>query len=342
MTNDFLTATKNTPSQKWPTAEGCRSMHDKPEVFLGRGFRVCARSRQSLWVVDLATTTTPQNPAALAAEAPPSRSPRRLFSPDINRSSHERLQPLMYRFCFSDSDLTAGTFGRFSFRAPARFHFGSPHNFAAAFRFLAPFIAPSPRQFPPSRRRPPRLVALPSARDAQRVRRNIFRDRGPRRDVRAVANPHRRHQRAVTPDENPIANPRFVLRHAIVVASDGPRADVRFAPDGRITQISQMPGLRALMHHRIFHFNKISNVRACANIRPRTQSRKRPHVRPVPHTAGIQRRMRPDDYFIVQASVAQHAPRLNRAARPDARLAQQLHARLDHRVRPRAHFRINH
>src|SRR3984957_20744598 len=136
MTNDFLTATKNTPSQKWPTAEGCRSMHDKPEVFLGRGFRVCARSRQSLWVVALATTTTPQNPAALAAEAPPSRSPRRLFSPDINRSSHERLQPLVYRFCFSDSDLTAGTGGRIFFRAQARLYFWSAHNFSPVCLFF--------------------------------------------------------------------------------------------------------------------------------------------------------------------------------------------------------------
>src|ERR1700683_4184112 len=103
-------------------------------------------------------------------------------------------------------DLTAGTLRRFSFRAPARFHFRPSHNFAAALRSLAPCVASSPRHLPPPRRRPTQLVCLPSPRYSQRIRRNIFGYRGPGRDVRSVANPHRRHQRAITADKNAIAD----------------------------------------------------------------------------------------------------------------------------------------
>ena len=219
----------------------------------------------------------------------------------ITRRGKEEFQPLKYRFCSCNEALPAGTSRGLPFHAPARLHFRSTRHFTSALRFLAARVTPSPSQLAPSRCRPPRLVRLPSPRHSQRIRRNIFRDRGPRRHVRAVANPHRSHQRAITSDKNAIADRRLVLRHAVVVASDRPRADVRFAPHGRIAQISQVPGLRALVHHRIFHFHEISNVRARAYIRPRTQPRERPHVCLVPHATGIQRRVRADDYFIVQA-----------------------------------------
>src|SRR5580693_8605924 len=222
MRNDFLTATKNTPSPKWLAKKWIHGMREKGNILVGRGFRPGARSPQSLWVVALATTKTPQNPAASAAEAPPSRFPHSLFSRDINRSGYRRLRSQKYRFCLVARVLTAGTLRRFSFCAPAHFHLRSPHNFAAAFRFLAPRVAPSSRQLPPSRRRPTQLVCLPSARPSQRIRRNILSDRGSRRDVRAIPNPHRRHQRAITPDENPIADRGFVLGHAIVVTSNRP------------------------------------------------------------------------------------------------------------------------
>src|SRR5580704_2070989 len=158
-------------------------------------------------------------------------------APPSAETKCERLQPLKYRCCLSNGVLTAGTLRRFSFRGPAHFHFRSPHNFAPALPFLAPCVAlhltVGPRHLPPSRRRPTQLVRLPSPRHAQRVRRYIFRDRRPRRDVRAVANPHRRHQRRITPDENAIADRGLMLRHAIIVAGDRSGADVRFPPDGR-------------------------------------------------------------------------------------------------------------
>src|SRR5580704_412573 len=91
-------------------------------------------------------------------------------------------------FVWNVLNLPPGTLPSFSFRASPRFHFCPPHNLTAAFRFLAPFVAPSPLQLTPPRRRPTSLDRLPSPCDSQRVRRHIFPDRASRRHIRAVAN----------------------------------------------------------------------------------------------------------------------------------------------------------
>src|SRR6202021_3673024 len=108
--------------------------------------------------------------------------------------------------------------------------------------------------------------------------------------------------------------------------------DVRLEPDGRIAQISQVPGLGALVHHRILHFHKISNVRARANVRPRTQPRKGPDRSASSEPAGMNCGMSFDDHIVAKLCVVKNTAGSNCAARSNTRLAQQMHARFDYRV----------
>jgi len=87
------------------------------------------------------------------------------------------------------------------------------------------------------------LVDLVRPRHRQRPCRHILRDARPRAYIPAVFNRHRRHQRGVAAHKNPIANPRCVLLHPVVVARNHPGANVGVGADHRVAQIGQMAGL---------------------------------------------------------------------------------------------------
>src|SRR5258708_37784698 len=75
-----------------------------------------------------------------------------------------------------------------------------------------------------------------------------------------------RNQRGITTDKRPLADLRLVLPHAIVIASDGARADVRFAPDGGISQVGEMARLGAGSHVGLLQLHEISNVSTGPNV----------------------------------------------------------------------------
>src|ERR1035441_1343402 len=80
------------------------------------------------------------------------------------------------------------------------------------------------------------LVHLAGAAHPQRVRRDIAGDHGPRREIRALADLHRRYQRGIAADESPRSDLGRVLARSIVVAGDGAGADVHPRSDIGIAQ----------------------------------------------------------------------------------------------------------
>ena len=132
--------------------------------------------------------------------------------------------------------------------------------------------------------------------------------------------PHanRRNQRRIAADENAIADRGRVLRRAVVVAGDRPRADIRISSHRRVAQIGQVHGFRAFAHHACSSLpqnsrcvrraeyprqdaaaktappapsrrrgsNPISNARQCSHHRPREHPSA---ILPVPNLAARRR-----------------------------------------------------
>jgi len=129
--------------------------------------------------------------------------------------------------------------------------------------------------------------------------------------------------------------------HAVVVASDGARADVRARADARVAQVRQVHGLDAFAENALLHFHEISHARVFFQARAVAEMRERPDLRPAREVARNHHRVRLDEHVVFEHGVSQHAAGANRAARADARFSQELHARLDARVRADGDFRID-
>jgi ferredoxin len=87
-----------------------------------------------------------------------------------------------------------------------------------------------------------------------------------------------------------------------------------------------MHGLRAFVHDRIFHLNKIPDVRPRTNVRARPKTRERPDLRRGSDVALVDDRVRANRDAVIDAPVAQNASRPDPATRADARRAKELHA----------------
>jgi hypothetical protein len=137
------------------------------------------------------------------------------------------------------------------------------------------------------------------------------------------------YERGIAADENVIAYLGLMLRYAVVIAGDGPGADVRFAADGGIAEVSQVQSFGAFMQHRILYFDKISNAGPGTNICAGTQTREWPDFGFKAHATGIDNGVRADDGIVIHPGIAENAAGLNLAARADACFAEKLDARLD-------------
>jgi hypothetical protein len=134
---------------------------------------------------------------------------------------------------------------------------------------------------------------------------------------------------SIASDENVIADLGLMLRYAVVIAGDGPGADVRIAPDRRVADVTQVRHLRAFMNNRLLNLYEPSYMCALANIRTGPQMRERPDLSFGPYAAGIENGMRADDGIVIHPCIAENAAGLNLAARADACFAEKLDARLD-------------
>src|SRR3989441_11483369 len=94
-------------------------------------------------------------------------------------------------------------------------------------------------------RGPAFLHDLVAAADRERAGWNVLGDRRAGADVGALADRERSHEARVGADERVVADPRFVLRDAVVVAGDGAGADVDALAHGRVAHAREAGYLRA-------------------------------------------------------------------------------------------------
>ena len=65
---------------------------------------------------------------------------------------------------------------------------------------------------------------------------------------------------AITADLDPITDDGLMLAEPVVIAGDGPRADIGLASDLSIAQIGQMIGFGASTERRLLDFNEIPDM----------------------------------------------------------------------------------
>src|SRR5271168_5648582 len=94
--------------------------------------------------------------------------------------------------------------------------------------------------FAAARRGPAGFIHLTPARNSQPIRGHILRDRRTGGHIRAVAHAHGRDQRRIAADKNLRADGRAVLRHAVVVAGDRSRTDIRSSADRGVADVAQV------------------------------------------------------------------------------------------------------
>src|SRR3546814_19122519 len=85
--------------------------------------------------------------------------------------------------------------------------------------------------------------------------------------------------RSVGADECACAYFRAVFQEAVIVAGDGPRADVGVGPDAGVADIAQVIGLCARAERCGLHLHEIADARLLADHRARTQAGLRADLR---------------------------------------------------------------
>src|SRR5262249_39670028 len=105
--------------------------------------------------------------------------------------------------------------------------------------------------------------------------RHVLRHRGAGGDVGVVRHRDRRDELGVAADLHACADAREVLLEAVVVAGDGPGADVRIRADLAIAEIGEVVGLRTGAEHRLLGLDEVSDVHALAEPRAGPQAGER-------------------------------------------------------------------
>ena len=121
--------------------------------------------------------------------------------------------------------------------------------------------------------------------------------------------------------------------HSIVIAGDGPRADVDSRANLRVSQVSQVIRLRSFAQLDLLGLDKVAHVRALANLTAGTQVRVGAKNRVSFHKGSLKNAAVANEYSIPDRRIANHRIRPNPATRADSRLAQDLNEGLQHGVR---------
>src|SRR5205807_3155667 len=183
--------------------------------------------------------------------------------------------------------------------------------------------------------------SLASAPKRKRILGHIFSDAGGRPDVGAFADLYRGNQRAVAAHEDVIANFRFVLVDAVIIARNRAGSHVHARADVSIAEIAKMVCLRPLPQFDLLGLHKIAHVRAFSDLAARTQVRVRTDDRSGTDAGFIQNGAGTDQDTIADFRVLDHAIRPNAAVASDPGAAQQLHERFNDRVGPHLDIRID-
>ena len=83
-------------------------------------------------------------------------------------------------------------------------------------------------------------ISLRATLECHRIVRYILGDHGAGADIGALADLHRRDQRGIGADKGPLADRGLVLQEAVIVAGDGPGADVAISADMSVADVGKM------------------------------------------------------------------------------------------------------
>src|ERR1035438_4623541 len=166
----------------------------------------------------------------------------------------------------------------------------------------------------------------------QSAGRHILGDARARADKRTLSHADWSHEGGIAAHEYPLSNLRAVLVHAVVVAGNYPRPDVRALAYLCIAQVGEVAGLGSLAQLRLFGLNKVADVRIFADFAFRSQVRKRSDLCSVSDGALGQDATLPDEYVVTERAVFNHRIRPDEALCADPRFAQQLYKRLNYRI----------
>ena len=158
-------------------------------------------------------------------------------------------------------------------------------------------------------------------------------DAGSRADVRSVPQADRRDQRAVGADEDPVADGGGVLARAVVVAGDDSGADIDARSDDRIAQVCEVVGLGAAAQRGLLGLAEVADVGHLADPALRPQVGVGAEDRAVADLRTVQNASVAHDDAVAQDGVLHHRVGADAALRADARCAQKLDVRFNHRVR---------
>ena len=117
-----------------------------------------------------------------------------------------------------------------------------------------------------------------------------------------------------------------MLIRAIIVASDGARADVHFAADRCIADVGQVIHLAARADLAVFNLDEISDMRICSQSRARPDARERPDAAIVADLRFLD--MTEGLYF----RAFRHTHILQHTVRADADIIGQRHLAFEHAI----------
>src|SRR5439155_3998513 len=125
-------------------------------------------------------------------------------------------------------------------------------------------------------------------------------------------------------DEGAVFDDGLVLVHAVVVAGDGPAADVDLGADVGVAEIAEMIRLRAAAEARLFRLDEVADVHLVFQDRAGSDVRPRPHLRVVADAGFAGHAVGLEVHAIADGHVGEHAAGVDAAICPNLRRAAQL------------------
>ena len=132
-----------------------------------------------------------------------------------------------------------------------------------------------------------------------------------------------------------------MLLHAVVVAEDGARADVRARAHVAVAEVGEVVGLGAASEAGLLELHEVAHVRALfehavgTQMREGTELRARPHLAALHHGVGLQQRSR------AEARVVEHAARVDDHVAPHVRAPAEHRVGTDHGPRLEGHVVVD-
>src|SRR6266436_1729107 len=158
------------------------------------------------------------------------------------------------------------------------------------------------------------------------------RDGRARANVRVVAHRHGRHQLRVAADLHARADRGAMLLEAVVVAGDGPGADVGVRADLAVAEVGEVIRLGPGTEHRLLGLDEVADVDALGESCPRAEACEWTDARIRADLGAVGDAAEEQVHALAERGVDQVGRAVEPAALADTGAATELHVRPDHGV----------